>query len=47
MADNVQKNLERMVPEFEEMQTSGLFTAVRSSLAHPLFSYFLPFNDTN
>lgn len=29
MADNVQKNMERMVPEFEEMQTSGLFSAVR------------------
>jgi tetratricopeptide (TPR) repeat protein len=27
MADHVQKNMERMVPEFEEMQTSGLFSA--------------------
>lgn len=38
MADNVQKNLERMVPEFEEMQTSGLFTSVRSPCSQIVFS---------
>ena len=39
MADHVQKSLERMVPEFEEMQTSGLFTEARN---FHLFHVFLP-----
>jgi hypothetical protein len=38
MADHVQKNMERMVPEFEELQTSGMFTAVRPNPSIALFS---------
>lgn len=36
MADHVQWVLERMIPEFEDMQTSGLFTKV--SLIEQVFS---------